>query len=169
VFFWLTRWTRDHVIVRRPSNFEESDQGSNPRPLVLVKLTWIQHSNYSATKFHRWARSKKPIQSCFPGQPAGYVFTWLSWGLVILRSLTSDRTDDLLLPWRWLETNTLTTRPRSSTDELRKKGLVNPVYLVNSLDTWPRYCSESWLFWGVRPGIVSTTFRFGVVDLNLTI
>ena len=32
--------------------FEGSVQESNPGPLALVKLTWVQHSNHSATELH---------------------------------------------------------------------------------------------------------------------
>ena len=51
-FSWLTCWTRDHVTVLRPDNFEGSVQESNPGPLTLVKLTRVQHSNHSATELH---------------------------------------------------------------------------------------------------------------------
>jgi len=35
-FSWSTRWTRDHVTVLRPGNFEGSDQESNPGPLPFI-------------------------------------------------------------------------------------------------------------------------------------
>ena len=78
--------------------FEGSVQESNPGPLALVKLTWVQHSNHSATELHGWARSRRPSQSCFSWSTAGHVTTWLSWGLAIFeRSVQESNPGPLAL------------------------------------------------------------------------
>jgi len=160
------------VTVLRPGNFERSDKELNPRHLALLKLTWVQHSNHSFTKIHKWGPSRKPSQSCFSGLPSRHVTKWLFWSLAILWNSKRDRTQDLSLWISWLNSNTLTNQPPSSTDELGVESLVNCVFLVNTLDTWHSDFFKPWQVWVVWAEIKPMTSHFGLTrdrmhDLSL--